>query len=100
MEAQGIYYQNNWLTLNIKNIVDMDVQSIKIDLIHWLTELQDESILIKIQGLKNQQNSSFNLSSEQIKELEDRFDKYEKGDMDFSSWDAVKEKIRNSKDVL
>ena len=33
----------------------MDVQSVKIDLIHWLTELQDQSVLKQLQGLKEQQ---------------------------------------------
>jgi hypothetical protein len=33
----------------------MDIQSIKVDLIHWLTELQDQSILEKLQVFKHQQ---------------------------------------------
>lgn len=72
----------------------MDVQSIKIDLIHWLTELQDKSILKKLQGLKEQQESSFGLSEEQKKELDSRLERYEKGEMKFSSWDSVKDRIR------
>lgn len=42
----------------------MDVKSIKIDLIHWLTELQDISVLKELQGLKEAQESSFELSAE------------------------------------
>jgi len=48
----------------------MDVRSVKIYLIHWLTELQDKSVLKKLQGLKEQQESSFELSAEQKEELE------------------------------
>lgn len=79
----------------------MDVQSVKIDLIHWLTELQDKSILKKLQGLKEEQESSFELSSEQKKELEGRLEKYENGEMEFSQWDTVKGRVRiRAKDAL
>ncbi len=79
----------------------MDVQSVKIDLIHWLTELQDKSILKKLQGLKEQQESSFELSAEQQRELDGRLEKYENGEMEFSPWDTVKNRVRNrAKDAL
>lgn len=79
----------------------MDVQSVKIDLIHWLTELQDKSVLKKLQGLKEQQESSFELSAEQKQELEGRLEKYENGEMEFSPWDTVKDRVRNrTKDAL
>ncbi|WP_235954890.1 addiction module protein [Cyclobacterium salsum] len=71
----------------------MDVKSVKIDLIHWLTELQDISVLEKLQGLKEAQESSFELSAEQNKELDSRLGKYETGDMKFSSWEKVKEGV-------
>lgn len=79
----------------------MDVQSVKIDLIHWLTELQDKSILKKLQGLKEEQESSYELSAKQMKELEGRLEKYENGEMEFSPWDIVKDNVRNrAKDAL
>ncbi|WP_245949346.1 addiction module protein [Echinicola strongylocentroti] len=79
----------------------MDVQSVKIDLIHWLTELQDKSVLKKLQGLKEQQESSFELSAEQKKELDSRLEKYENGEMRFSSWETVKDRVRKrAKDAL
>ncbi len=81
--------------------IRMDIQSIKIDLIHWLTELQDQSVLKKLQVLKEQQESSFELSAEQKKELDSRLEKYENGEMKFSSWDTVKNRVRNrTKDAL
>ncbi|GAA5031354.1 hypothetical protein GCM10011506_20970 [Marivirga lumbricoides] len=79
----------------------MDIQSVKIDLIHWLTELQDKSTLKKLQGLKEQQEITFELSAEQKKELDSRLEKYENGEMKFSSWETVKDRIRNrAKDDL
>ncbi len=73
----------------------MDIQSVKIDLIHWLTELEDKPTLKKLQGLKEEQEITFELSAEQKKELDSRLEKYEKGEMKFSSWETVKERIRN-----
>jgi putative addiction module component (TIGR02574 family) len=79
----------------------MDIQAVKIDLIHWLTELQDKSVLKKLQGLKEQQESAYELSAEQMEELDGRLEKYENGKMKFSSWDSVKDSIRNrAKDTL
>lgn len=79
----------------------MDVQSVKIDLIHWLTELQDKTVLKKIQGLKEQQESTFELSAEQKNDLDGRLEKYENGEMEFSSWETVKNRVRNrAKDIL
>lgn len=72
----------------------MDIQSIKIELIHWLSELEDMSVLEQIQSLKEEQEISFQLNAEQGKELEGRLERYEKGEMRFSSWDAVKKRIR------
>lgn len=79
----------------------MDVKSVKIDLIHWLTELQDKSVLKKLQGLKEQQESSFELNAEQKEELDSRLEKYESGEMKFSPWNTVKDRVRNrAKDAL
>ena len=79
----------------------MDTQSIKIDLIHWLTELQDTSILKELQMLKERHKETYQLSADQEKELDIRLKKYETGEMKFSSWDTVKDRIRNrAKDSL
>ena len=50
----------------------MDTQSIKIDLIHWLTELQDTSILKELQILKESHKEAYQLSTDQEKELDIR----------------------------
>jgi putative addiction module component (TIGR02574 family) len=82
-------------------MISIDVQSVKIDLIHWLTELQDKSVLKKLQGLKEEQESTYELSGEQMKELDSRLEKYEAGGKEFSPWDTVKERVRyRAKDAL
>lgn len=87
--------------MDIIRIEKMDVQSLKIDLIHWLTEFQDKSVLKKLQGLKEQQEKSFELTKEQEDELDSRLKNYESGEMKFTSWDSVKDRIRKrSKDAL
>ena len=73
----------------------MDVQSVKIELIHWLTGLQDKSVLKTLQALKEQQENAFEPSAEQKKELDGRIEKYENGEMEFSLWDTVKYRVRN-----
>jgi putative addiction module component (TIGR02574 family) len=79
----------------------MDVQSIKIDLIHWLTEPEDQAILIKVQELKEEQEEDYELTKEQRQELETRLGKYEAGETHFSSWDTVQQRVRSrAKDGL
>lgn len=73
----------------------MDIQSIKVDLIHWLTELQDLSVLEQLQRMKAKQESSLKLNSEQAKELDSRLKRYENGEMKFSSWEQVRERIKS-----
>lgn len=73
----------------------MDVQSVKIDLIHWLTELQDKAVLKQLQDLKEQQESSLELNAEQKKDLDGRLEKYRNGEMEFSPWDTVRDRVKN-----
>lgn len=60
-------------------MIRVDIQSIKVDLSHWLTELQDLSVLEQLQGMKAKQESSLKLNSEQTKEVDSRLEKYENG---------------------
>lgn len=73
----------------------MDIQSVKIDLIHWLTELEDTSILKKLQIIKELEENTLLLSEEQQKELDIRLEKYENGQLEFTSWEIVKSRIKN-----
>lgn len=77
----------------------MDIQSLKIDLIHWLTQLKDKTVLEKIQAIKD--DEGYYLSSSQQEELNERLEKYERGDMEFKSWEETKASIRSrSKNAL
>jgi putative addiction module component (TIGR02574 family) len=73
----------------------MDIQSVKIDLIHWLTQLQDVTILEKVQALKADDGSDLDMSPEQQRELDRRLEKYERGEMTFKSWEDTKASIRS-----
>jgi putative addiction module component (TIGR02574 family) len=77
----------------------MDIQSLKIDIIHWLTELKDRSVLEKIQAIKEEE--TIELSTTQQVELEKRLEKYARGEMKFKSWEETKARIRKqSKNAL
>ena len=69
----------------------MDTQSLKLDLIHWLTKLKDKATLEKIQAIKEEDTG---LSAAQEIELNKRVEKYEKGEMKFNSWEETKANIR------
>ena len=69
----------------------MDTQSLKLEIIHWLTELKDKIILEKIHAIKNEREME--LSRGQKMELDKRLEKYERGEMKFSSWEATKTSI-------
>lgn len=70
----------------------MDIQSLKIDIIHWLTELKDKNVLEKIYAIKEEER--IELSHAQQDELDKRLEKFGKGDMKFKSWEETKASIR------
>ncbi|MBI3220966.1 MAG: addiction module protein [Bacteroidetes bacterium] len=70
----------------------MSIHSTKIDIIQWLTQLNDKEILAKIQAIKQEDDNL--LSASQKAELNRRIAKYEKGEMKFKSWNEVKRNIR------
>jgi putative addiction module component (TIGR02574 family) len=74
----------------------MDVAALKLDLLKWLTQLQDEVVLEKINALKKASEEETGLSSEQIEELDRRLEKYQRGEMEFSSWESVKERVKST----
>jgi putative addiction module component (TIGR02574 family) len=73
----------------------MDVAALKLDLIQWLAQIQDESLLKKIQLIRDSKEEILELSEEQLLELDQRLEKYERGEMNFSSWEKVKERVKN-----
>ena len=74
----------------------MDIQAVKIDLIHWLTQLQDVTILEKIQVIKEEEDDDLDLSPEQQRELDRRLEKIERGEAKFIPWEEPMDNIRSS----
>lgn len=70
----------------------MDMQSVKLDLIHWLTELQDTTMLKTLQRLK--ETGEGKLTKAQQEDLQDRLNRYESGELTFTPWKEAKERIR------
>lgn len=60
---------------------------IKIDLIRWLTDLQDPSVLEKLQALKNQQDYELNDAHKKL--LDDRLASYENNPDQALDWESV-----------
>ncbi len=77
----------------------MDIQSLKIDIIHWLTELKDKTVLEKINAIKEEEG--IELSPAQQTELDRRLKKYEAGEMELKSWEKTRASVRKrSKNAL
>ena len=83
---------NESLTLVIQcKVIRMDIQSIKVDLIHWLTELQDRSILEKLQAFKKQQEATLSDAHKTL--LDERIVSYEKDPDNVLDWDHIIEEF-------
>ena len=70
----------------------MDIQTLKIDIIHWLTQLNDKNVLEEIHALKKEED--IELSSDQKVELEKRLNKYVRGEMKFKSWEETRASVK------
>ena len=68
----------------------MSSQELKLELIHWLSETTDEHVLEKVQAIRD--TSSY-LTKEQENILDERLERYDRGEMKFSSWEEVKAQI-------
>ena len=69
----------------------MGSEEIKLDQIHWLIESTDTEAVKKIQAIRSSSYSG--LTPEQEIILEERMEKYEKGQMKFCSWEDAKSRI-------
>lgn len=68
----------------------MDIQTIKLDLILWLSQLQDASVLQKIQTVKEEHG--FTLSEVQNSLLDERLESYKNNPDELIDWeDLLKE---------
>jgi hypothetical protein len=65
----------------------MDIQSIKLDLIHWLTELQDRSALEKLVAFKDHLDGG--LSDSHKKLLDDRIASWEEHPSNLLEWEDI-----------
>lgn len=69
----------------------MDIQAIKIDLIHWLTELQDQKILEQLQIFKTQQEKGLSDAHKAL--LNERLASYKNDPTNVLDWEEVMEEI-------
>ena len=69
----------------------MDIQAIKIDLIHWLTGVDDLALLKKLQAFKKLQETQ--LSDAHQKLLDERMDSYEKDPNNTMDWEEVSKEL-------
>ena len=68
----------------------MREQDIKLDLIQWIAETADMDSIRKIQAIRD---ASATLTPEQEAILKVRIEKYENGQMNFTPWNKVRERI-------
>lgn len=92
-DPKGIYFVSPTIVIFMESIklIRMDIQSIKIDLIHWLTELQDKSILEQIHAFKKQQQETLSDAHRVI--LDERIASYEKDPDNVLVWDKVMKEL-------
>lgn len=69
----------------------MDTQAIKLDLIHWLTELQDKNIIEKLRSFKDSQE--IEVTNDLKKLLDSRIDSYENNPNQIRDWNTVMKEI-------
>jgi len=72
--------------------IDMDTESLKLDIIQWLTQLKDKNVLEKIRAIKEEEG--FELSVSQQEELDNRLEKYGRGEMKFKTFEQTKASVR------
>jgi putative addiction module component (TIGR02574 family) len=69
----------------------MDIQAIKIDLIHWLTGVDDLVLLQKLQAFKKLQESQ--LSEAHKKLLDERMASYQKDPNNVMDWEELSKEL-------
>ena len=69
----------------------MDIQAIKIDLIHWLTGVDDLALLKKLQAFKKLQETQ--LTEAHKKLLDERMASYEKDPNNVMDWEELSKEL-------
>jgi hypothetical protein len=72
----------------------MDIHAIKIDLIHWLTELQDYSTLKQLLLLKDQHQSHLSETHKAL--LDERIASYHEDPTKALDWDDVVKELEKN----
>jgi putative addiction module component (TIGR02574 family) len=72
-------------------MIRMDIQSLKVDLIHWLTELQDQAILEQVQAFKHRQEVGLGEAHKAL--LDERIASYENDPTKVLLWDDVMKEL-------
>lgn len=72
----------------------MDIQSIKIDIIHWLTELQDIAVLKELQAFKDHQAGELTQGHKRL--LDERIASYKNNPNQVLDWETVMGEIEEN----
>ena len=72
----------------------MDIQTLKVDLIHWLTEIQDQSLLEELKAFKEEKESTLSEAHKTL--LDERIASYEENPEQLQDWSAVQQEIEKS----
>jgi hypothetical protein len=79
----------------------VQLQKDKLDLIEWITQLEDASVLQKIKEIMLEEDTyGFTLSEEQKLILEEGTEKYLSGDESSYSWDEIKNNAERLKKLI
>lgn len=74
----------------------MGATQIREELYHFIEEGDNKLLKMLYAVAKEYASEDYELSEEQQGELDKRLEKYEAGQMNFSSWDTVKNRVRNN----
>lgn len=69
----------------------MDTLSLKLDLIQWLTQLEDEKTLLKLYTIKKEGEGVINTSHKKL--LDERIKFFEENPEELLDWEKEKERI-------
>lgn len=83
-------YEN--LTLIELKAIAMDLQSEKLSLIQWLTQLSDKTVINKIIAIRNEKDHTI-LTAAHKDILDERLANHEENIESGSSWEDVKQRI-------
>lgn len=72
-------------------LITMDIQAIKVDLIHWLTEVEDLTVLKKLQAFKRGQEGG--LSDAHKAPLDERMASYASDPENLLDWETVMKEL-------